>query len=78
MKEDIREKALEIAREFNLSIIERTDALLKMDCNMYTNLGIDSTKAEKQQVKATSKQIYKYIKGIDEVSGNLLLKSLDE
>tara|TARA_R110002050_G_scaffold207384_1_gene343524 strand:+ start:340 stop:576 length:237 start_codon:yes stop_codon:yes gene_type:complete len=78
MKEDIKEKALEIAREFNLSIIERTDALLKMDCNMYTNLGIDSTKAEKQQVKATSKQIYKYIKGIDEVSGNLLLKSLDE
>jgi hypothetical protein len=77
MKEDIREKALEIAREFNLSIIERTDALLKIDCDMYTNLGIDSTKAEKQQVKATSKQIYKYIKGIDEVSGNLLLKSLD-
>jgi len=78
MKEDIKEKALEIAREFNLSIIERTDALLKMDCDMYTKLGIDSTKAEKQQVKATSKQIYKYIKGIDEVSGNLLLKSLDE
>tara|TARA_R110000782_G_scaffold79712_1_gene158183 strand:+ start:860 stop:1096 length:237 start_codon:yes stop_codon:yes gene_type:complete len=77
MKEDIKEKALEIAREFNLSIIERTDALLKMDCDMYTKLGIDSTKAEKQQVKATSKQIYKYIKGIDEVSGNLLLKSLD-
>tara|TARA_B110000858_G_C17565018_1_gene364212 strand:- start:65 stop:301 length:237 start_codon:yes stop_codon:yes gene_type:complete len=78
MKEDIKEKALEIAREFNLSIIERTDALLKMDCDMYTKLGIDSTKAEKQQVKATSKQIYKYIKGIDEVSGNLLLKSLDD
>lgn len=78
MKEDIREKALEIAREFNLSIIERTDALLKMDCDMYTKLGIDSTKTEKKEVKATSKQIYKYIKGIDEVSGKLLLKSLDE
>lgn len=78
MKEEIKEKALEIAREFNLSIIERTDALLKMDCDMYTKLGIDSTKAEKKEVKATSKQIYKYIKGIDEVSGKLLLKSLDE
>jgi len=77
MKEDIKEKALEIAREFNLSIIERTDALLKMDCDMYTKLGSDSTKLEKKEVKATSKQIYKYIKGIDEVSGNLLLKSLD-
>jgi hypothetical protein len=48
-----------------------------MDCDMYTRLGSDSTKAEKKQVKATSKQIYKYIKGIDETSGNLLLKSLD-
>ena len=77
MKEDIKEKALEIAREFNLSIIERTDALLKMDCDMYTKLGSDSTSKERKEVKATSKQIYKYIKGIDEVSGNLLLKSLD-
>jgi hypothetical protein len=77
MKEDIKEKALEIAREFNLSIIERTDALLKIDCDMYTQLGSDSTSKEKKEVKATSKQIYKYIKGIDEVSGNLLLKSLD-
>ena len=51
MKEDIKEKALEIAREFNLSIIERTDALLKIDCDMYTNLGSDSTKAEKKDVK---------------------------
>ena len=77
MKEDIKEKALEIAREFNLSIIERTDALLKMDCNEYTNLGSDSTKAEKLEVKKNSKFIYKHIKGIDETSGNLLLKSLD-
>tara|TARA_R110000782_G_scaffold14811_4_gene43922 strand:- start:52 stop:288 length:237 start_codon:yes stop_codon:yes gene_type:complete len=77
MKEDIKEKALEIAREFNLSIIERTDALLKMDCNEYTNLGSDSTKAEKLEVKKNSKFIYKQIKGIDETSGNLLLKSLD-
>lgn len=77
MKKEIQEKALEIAREFNLSIKERTDALLKMDCNMYTELGTDSTSKEKKEVKATSKQIYKYIKGIDEVSGNLLLKALD-
>ena len=77
MKEDVREKAEEYAKDFALSIKERTDALLKIDCDMYTNLGSDSTKAEKKEVKATSKQIYKYIKGIDEVSGNLLLKSLD-
>ena len=77
MKEDIKEKALEIAREFNLSIIERTDKLLKLDCNEYTLLGIDSTKAEKLEVKKNSKFIYKQIRGIDETSGNLLLKALD-
>ena len=56
---------------------ERTDALLKMDCDMYTKLGTDSTIKEKKEVKATSKQIYKYIKGIDEASGDLLLRALD-
>ena len=77
MTKDVREKAEEYARDFALSIKERTDALLKLDCNEYTLLGIDSTKAERLQVKKNSKFIYKQIKGIDEISGNLLLKSLD-
>ena len=77
MKEDVRKKAEEYARDFALSIKERTDALLKLDCNEYTLLGIDSTKAERLQVKKNSKFIYKQIRGIDEISGNLLLKSLD-
>ncbi len=78
MTKDVREKAEEYARDFALSIKERTDKLLKLDCNEYTLLGIDSTKAERLQVKKHSKFIYKQIKGIDEVSGNLLLKSLDD
>ena len=77
MTKDVREKAEEYARDFALSIQQRTDKLLKLDCTEYTNLGSDSTKAEKKEVKATSKQIYKQIRGIDETSGNLLLKSLD-
>ena len=77
MKEDIKVKAENYARNFALSIQERTDKLLKLDCNMYTNLGSDSSKAERLEVKKNSKFIYKQIKGIDEVSGNLLLKSLD-
>lgn len=77
MKEDIKEKAEQYARDFALSIKERTDKLLKLDCIQYTNLGSDSTKAEKLEVKKNSKFIYKQIKGIDELSGNLLLKSLD-
>ena len=77
MKEDVRKKAEEYARDFALSIQQRTDKLLKLDCNEYTNLGSDSTKAEKLEVKKNSKFIYKQIRGIDETSGNLLLKALD-
>ena len=77
MTKDVREKAEEYARDFALSIQQRTDKLLKLDCTEYTNLGSDSTKAEKLEVKRNSKFIYKQIRGIDETSGNLLLKSLD-
>ena len=74
---DIKQLAEKIATDFQLSIKERTDALLKLDCDMYTNLGTDSSNKEKQEVKKNSKHIYKQIKGIDEVSGDILLKSLD-
>jgi|TARA_R110002050_G_scaffold239335_1_gene375485 hypothetical protein len=77
MTEDVKLKAEQYARDFALSIKERTDKLLKLDCIQYTNLGSDSTKAEKLEVKKNSKFIYRQIKGIDELSGNLLLKSLD-
>lgn len=78
MDKDIKQLAEKIATDFQLSIKQRTDALLKLDCNMYTNLGVDSTKKEKQEVKKNSKHIYKQIKGIDETSGNLLLSCLDD
>lgn len=75
---DIKQLAKDIATDFQLSIKERTDKLLKLDCEMYTNLGTDSTKKEKHQVKTNSKYIYKAIKGIDEASGDMLLSSLDD
>ena len=78
MTKDVRERAEEYAKDFALSIKERTDALLKLDCNEYTLLGIDSTKAERLQVKRNSKFIYKQIRGINEADGNLLLKCLDD
>jgi|TARA_R110000803_G_scaffold174599_1_gene237214 hypothetical protein len=77
MKETIKETSERIATDFALSIKERTDQLLKLDCNMYTELGSESLKSERLEAKKNSKFIYKQIKGIDEVSGNLLLKSLD-
>lgn len=73
----IKEQALKIAQDFNISIRERVDMLLEMDANMYTNLGSDSNKTEKDEVKKNSKAIYRVIKGIDEQSGNLLLNHLD-
>lgn len=75
---DIKQLAKDIATDFQLSIKERTDKLLKLDCEMYTNLGTDSTKTQKQEVKKNSKYIYKAIKGIDEASGEMLLSVLDD
>ena len=69
--------AREIALDFNKSIQERVDALLKADCSNYTNLGIDSTEAERIVVRGTSKDIYQLVNLIDEETGNLLLKSID-
>jgi uncharacterized lipoprotein YehR (DUF1307 family) len=79
MSEDltIRNLAEKIARDFALSIKERTDMILELDAIQYTNLGIDSTKAEKKKVKSDSKFLYKQIKGFNETDGKLLLNHLD-
>ena len=69
--------ARQIALDFNLSIQQRVDALLKADCSNYTNLGIDSTESERTLVRGTSKDIYQLVNLIDEETGNLLLKSID-
>ena len=45
MQEDmtIRNLAEKIAKDFELSIRDKTDAILELDSIQYTNLGIDST-----------------------------------
>lgn len=79
MSEDmtIRNLANKIVTDFELSIRDRVDSVLELDAISYTNLGIDSTKAEKNKVKSDSKYLYKLIKGIDENTGNLLINHLD-
>tara|TARA_R110000796_G_scaffold9864_1_gene33347 strand:+ start:118 stop:351 length:234 start_codon:yes stop_codon:yes gene_type:complete len=57
---------------------DKIDRLLEIDVIQYTNLGSDSTKAEKLIVKKNSKYIYKTIKKIDEATGNLLLEHQDK
>lgn len=79
MSEDmtIRQLSEKIAKDFALSIKQRTDLLLELDANQYTNLGIDSLVAEKKKVKSDSKYIYRQIKGIDEQTGKMLLNHVD-
>jgi len=79
MEEDltIRQLAEKIAKDFQLSVKERTDELLRLDAIQYTNLGTDSKIYEKKKVKSDSKFIYKQIKGFNEADGNLLLNHLD-
>lgn len=79
MSEDmtIRKLAEKIAKDFEMSVKERTDGILELDAISYTNLGIDSTKAEKNKVKSDSKYLYKLIKGFNEHDGTLLMNHLD-
>jgi len=79
MSEDltIRNLAEKIAKDFQLSVKDRTDSILELDAISYTNLGIDSTKAETNKVKSDSKYLYKLIKGFNETDGKLLLNHLD-
>lgn len=75
---DTRTKAEQIAKDFQLSIKERTDALLKLDCEMYMELGKDSTKTQRKEVKQNSKFIFKQLKGFNETDAELLLRALDD
>jgi len=79
MSEDltIRKLAEKIAIDFQLSVKERTDAILELDCTSYTLLGTDSKISEKKKVKSDSKYLYKLIAGFNQEDGNLLLKSMD-
>ena len=72
-----KEEILRIAEDYNKTVIERIDQLLFEDANMYTNLGRDSTKAEKEEVKKNSRAIYRAIKDLDEATGKLLLQHRD-
>jgi len=56
---------------------QKIDELLRIDCELYTNLGIDSTKAELGEVKKNSRTIYRAIKQVDSVMGTTFLRAMD-
>ena len=73
----MKEEILRIAEDYQKTIVERINKLLELDATMYTNLGSDSTKAEKLEVKKNSRMIYRAIKDLDLETGKLLLQHQD-
>jgi len=74
----IKDLAEKIARDFHLTIKQRTDQLLQLSATCHSNLGSDSTKEEKLTVKSNSKFIFNQVKGIDEKLGKLLVGNMDK
>jgi hypothetical protein len=56
---------------------KKIDELLRLDAQMYCNLGIDSTAFERTEVKKTSKNIYQIIRKIDKTTGDMFLHNED-
>ena len=44
---------------------KKIDELLRIDCSMYTNLGLESTKSDRQTARKSSRKIYRLIKTLD-------------
>ena len=57
---------------------QKIDELLRIDCNLYANLGTDSTSEEKQEAKRKSIIIYRLIKTLDKKLGDELLYMEDK
>ena len=56
----------------------KIDKLFEIDSYQYTNLGTDSLKSEKAEVKKISKYIYSLIKTLNHDLGKKLLYYLDD
>ena len=67
-----RERINKIVGYKTWSVKRKVDSLLEIDCNLYTNLGIDSTASDRKKVKALSKVIYKAISNISPIDGYLI------
>lgn len=57
---------------------QKIDEMLRIDCNLYANLGIDSKKSDKEGVKRKSRIIYKTIKSLDSQLGESFLQAMDK
>lgn len=74
----IRKTADKIAGYKTVTAREKVDRLLHLNAIQYTNLGIDSSKAERKAAESNSRYIYRKIKGIDKGLGSMLLRVREE
>ena len=74
----IDEKIRKIQGYKTWSLKKKVDSLLEIDAINYTNLGIDSTKTEKKEVKVISRKIYKAISLISPLDGYILESHMNE
>ena len=74
----LQELVNEIIKNERLTLKEKKDRLFEMDCIMYTKLGTDSTKTEKEETKKRSRVIYRGIREIDFYLGCALLRTQDD
>lgn len=72
-----KEEILKIAAEYQKTVLQRIDELLEIDAIQYQNLGSESSKADKLEVKKNSRFIYRTIKDLDINTGKLLLQHQD-
>ncbi len=70
---ELQDKVLKIVGYKTWTDKRKVDTLLEIDATAYTNLGIDSTKKEREQTRRDSRFIYRAIKSIDEDLGRKLL-----
>lgn len=69
---EILEKIKKIESYKTWSISKKINSLLEIDANMYTNLGLDSTKKDITETKKLSKIIYNTVGKLSPIDGFLL------
>ena len=57
---------------------KKIDELLRIDCDLYCNLGKESTKNDREEAKKNSRKIYRAIKSIDQSLGSDFLNHMDK
>ena len=75
---EIEERIRKIQSYKTWSLKRKIDELLEIDANMYTNLGIDSSKSEKENVKKISRKIYRAISLVSPLDGYILEAHMNE